>query len=177
VQKQAGAPTILFSTPDHYFDEISKISNLPVVADDLQHHSVGCYTTASKMKKNNRTAEAALATAEKMAALGSVVAGFDYPQADFTAAWKEVLFMQFHDSMAGTSLPEHYAVARGAYGYAVEVANQGITRAAETIAWQIPAQDPNSEYLVVFNPHAWDTSLNVEYDLGWEVDYKKGGKN
>jgi len=175
VQKQAGAPTILFSTPDHYFDEISKIGNLPVVVDDLQHHSVGCYTTVSEMKKNNRTAEAALATAEKMAALGSVVAGFDYPQADFTAAWKKVLFMQFHDSMAGTSLPEHYAVARGAYGYAVEVANQGITRAAEKTAWQIRAQDPNSEYLVVFNPHAWDTSLNVEYDLGWEVDYKKGG--
>jgi alpha-mannosidase len=167
MQKQTGAPTILFSTPDHYFDEVSKLDNLPVVADDLQHHSVGCYTAVSEIKKNNRITEAALATGEKMAALASVLAGCDYPKSEFTAAWKKVLLMQFHDSMAGTALPEHYVVSRHAYGYALEVANQAINLAAQKIAWQIPAQDPDSEYLVVFNPHAWDAVLNVEYDLGW----------
>jgi len=168
MQKQTGAPTILFSTPDHYFDEVSKLDNLPVVADDLQHHSVGCYTAMSEIKKDNRTTEAALATGEKMAALASVLTGSDYPKSEFTAAWKKVLFMQFHDSMAGTALPEHYVVSRHAYGYALEVANQAINLAAQKIAWQIPTQDPDSEYLVVFNPHAWDATLNVEYDLGWD---------
>jgi alpha-mannosidase len=103
-----------------------------------------------------------------------VVAGFDYPRADFTSAWKKVLFMQFHDSMAGTALPEQYVVSKHAYGYALEVANQAINRAAQKIAWQIPTPDPASEYLVVFNPHAWDALLNVEYDLGWGSDYKPG---
>jgi alpha-mannosidase len=174
MQKQTGAPTILFSTPDHYFEEVvgavrePPLQTLPVVADDLQHHSVGCYTAVSEIKKDNRTTEAALATGEKMAALASVLAGFDYPKSEFTAAWKKVLFMQFHDSMAGTALPEHYVVSRHAYGYALEVANQAINLAAQKIAWQIPTQDPDSEYLVVFNPHAWDATLNVEYDLGWD---------
>jgi len=168
MQKQTGAPTILFSTPDRYFAEVSQLDNLPVVADDLQHHSVGCYTAMSEIKKDNRTTEAALATGEKMAALASAVAGSDYPNSAFTAAWKKVLLMQFHDTMAGTALPEHYEVARHAYGYAQEVANQAINLAAQKIAWQIPAQDPESEYLVVFNPHAWDTILNVEYDMGWD---------
>jgi alpha-mannosidase len=148
---------------------VSKLAGLPVVADDLQHHSVGCYTAVSEIKKNNRVAEAALVTGEKLAALSSVVAGLEYPRADFTAAWKKVLFMQFHDSMAGTALPEHYEVARGAHEYALEVANQAIHGAAEKIAWQVPTQDPGSEYLVVFNPHAWDAMLNVEYDLSWAV--------
>jgi alpha-mannosidase len=174
MQKQAGAPTILFSTPDRYFAEIRQLNNLPVVADDLQHHSVGCYTAMSEIKKDNRTTEAALATGEKMAALASAVAGFDYPSSAFTAAWKKVLLMQFHDSMAGTALPEHYVVARHAYGYAQEVANQAINLAVQKIAWQIPTQDPDSEYLVVFNPHAWDAVLNVEYDLGWEFAYGTG---
>jgi hypothetical protein len=36
---------------------------------------------------------------------------------DFAAAWKKVLFLQFHDSLAGTALPEHYSVrAREGYG-------------------------------------------------------------
>ena len=168
MQKQTGAPTILFSTPDRYFDEVSKLDNLPLVDDDLQHHSVGCYTAMSEIKKDNRVTEAALATGEKMAALAFAVAGFDYPQGDFTAAWKKVLSMQFHDSMAGTALPEQYVVSRYAYGYAQEVANQAINLAAQKMAWQIPTGDPDSEYLVVFNPHAWDATLDVEYDLGWD---------
>jgi alpha-mannosidase len=194
MQKMPGASAVVFSTPERYFDEILEavrpaaqspratggeppLQDLPVVDDDLQHHSVGCYTAMSEIKKNNREAEAALATAEKMAALGSVVAGLGYPKADFTSAWKKVLFMQFHDSMAGTALPEQYEVSRHAYGYALEVANQAINRATEKIAWQIPTQDPSSEYLVVFNPHAWEALLNVEYDLGWGFDYKAGSQD
>jgi alpha-mannosidase len=180
MQKAPGAPSVVFSTPERYFDEVvgavrePPLQNLPVVADDLQHHSVGCYTAMSEIKKENREAEAALATGEKLAALSSVAAGFDYPKADFTSAWKKVLFMQFHDSMAGTALPEQYMVARHAYGEALEVANQAINLAAQRIAWQIPTTDPASDYLVVFNPHAWDALMNVEYDLGWGSDYKPG---
>ncbi len=113
-----------------------------MVADDLQHHSVGCYTAMSEVKKNNRAAEAALTTGEKFAALGSVVAGFDYPKADFTAAWKRVLFIQFHDSMAGTALPEHYDVAREAHGRAIDIAGQAMNKAAEKIALQVPTRRP-----------------------------------
>ena len=50
------------------------------------------------------------------------------------------------------------------------MADQAINLAAEKIAWQIPTTDPNSEYLVVFNPHAWEAKLNVEYDLGFSVE-------
>ena len=52
----------------------------------------------------------------------------------------------------------------------MDVADQAMNLAAEKIAWQIPTQDPDSEYLVVFNPHAWNAMLNVEYDLGWGFD-------
>jgi alpha-mannosidase len=166
-RKQSGAPKILFGTPESYFDDIAREKDLPVVSEDLQHHSVGCYTAVSEIKKDNRTTEAALATGEKMAALASVLVGFPYPKSDFTASWKKVLLMQFHDTMAGTALPEEYAVSHHAYGYAQEVANQAIYRAAEKIAWQIPTADPDSDYLVVFNPHAWAASLDVQYDLGW----------
>ncbi len=176
-QKQPGAPKILFSTPDSYFDDIAKGKDFPVVDDDLQHHSVGCYTAVSAIKQDNRTAEAALMTGEKMAELANVLVGFPYPKSDFSASWKKVLLMQFHDSMAGTALPEQYVVSHDAYGFAQEVANQAIYRAAEKIAWQIPSTDPDSEYLVVFNPHAWAANLNVQYDLGWGNDYGEGTQN
>ena len=164
-----GAPTLIYSTPEKYFAEIRAMSglDLPVVPDDLQHCAVGCYTAEWRIKKDNRTAEMALTTAEKLASLSSVLSGFAYPHVEFTSAWKKVLFQQFHDSLAGTALPEHYVQSRRAYGYAQEVADQAIFKSLERLAWQVPTADPQSDYLVVFNPHAWPTHLSVEYDLNW----------
>jgi len=105
-----------------------------------------------------------------MAALANALVGVPYPKADFATSWKKILLMQFHDSMAGTALPQHYVVSHNAYGFAKEVADQATYRAAAKIAWQIPATDPASEYLVVFNPHAWPAKLKVQYDLGWGFD-------
>ena len=184
-QKEPGAPKIIFSTPDQYFADVAPgfsparadlkvgatTAGFPVVDDDLQHHSVGCYTALSEIKKDNRTAEAALVTGEKMAALANVLVGFPYPKSDFSASWQKVLLMQFHDGMAGTALPEAYIVSHHAYGFAQEVADQAMYKAAAKIAWQIPTSDPDSTYLVVFNPHAWAANLNVQYDLSF------GGRN
>jgi alpha-mannosidase len=172
IQSESGAPKLLYSTPDRYFAGIREAgkSSLPTVKGDLQHHSVGCYTAESNIKKLNRTAEMALVTAEKIASVGGAAWGSAYPKTDFTAAWKRVLFLQFHDSLAGTSLPEHYmtTVPEG-YGRALDVAEQAMYMAAQKLEWQIPTTDPDSKYLVVFNPHAWETTANVEFDLGWRA--------
>ena len=127
---------------------------------------MGCYTAESSIKKGNREAEAALVTAEKLSAVGSLAWGAEYPKDEFTAAWKRVLFLQFHDSLAGTSLPEHYETARDGQGRAIDVAQQAMYLSAQRLAWQVPAIDPESSYLFVFNPHAWNTIQNIEYDLG-----------
>jgi alpha-mannosidase len=172
IQSEAGAPKLLYSTPDRYFAEIREgdASPFPTVRGDLQHHSVGCYTAESAIKKLNRTAEMALVTAEKIAAIGSAAWGAAYPRADFTAAWKRVLFLQFHDSLAGTSLPVHYqtTVPEG-YGRALDIADGAMYLAAQKLAWQVPAADPESRYLVVFNPHAWEVTAPIEYDLAWNA--------
>ncbi len=172
IRSEPGAPKLVYSTPEKYFSEIRGIKDLhlPVVQDDLQHHAVGCYTAESGIKKDNRITEMALTTAEKLASLGSVLWGYEYPQRQFDSAWKKVLFQQFHDSLAGTSLPEHYVQSRQAYGYAREVANQATSMSFEKLVWQIPTRDPQSDYLVVFNPHAWATKLDVEYDLDWRPE-------
>ncbi len=162
------APTVLYSTTERYFNEVraGDTKALPVVADDLQHHSVGCYTAECGIKKGNRAAELALTSAEKIASVGSLAWGAAYPRAEFTEAWKKVLLLQFHDSLAGTSLPEHYFTAVPAgHGYAMEVATRATYMAAQKLAWAVPTKDPDSEYLVAFNVNPWPVTANVEYDL------------
>lgn len=170
IQQEAGAPKIFYSTPNRYFSEIryKYASQLSTVSDDFQHHSVGCYTAVSSMKKGNRMAEAALVTAEKFAAIGSIVWGANYPKTDLTKAWEKVLFLQFHDSLAGTALPEHYVMARDAHGRAMDAAHDAMYTALQKLAWQIPTIDPDTKYYVVFNPHAWPVKEDIEYDFGWD---------
>lgn len=165
-----GAPTVMFSTPDRYFGEIraDKRLALPTVKDDLQHHAVGCYTAEAAIKKGNRQAEAALVTAEKTAAVGAVAWGADYPQTELAEAWKKVLFLQFHDSLAGSSLYDHSQAAREGFDHALDTAHQTMASALEKLEWQIPSAEPDCQYLVVFNPHAWPVEAGVEYDL-WDV--------
>jgi len=163
------APEVFFSTTDNYFKEVRAQKNLklPVVKDDLQHHAVGCYTAESAIKKGNRQSEAALVTAEKIAAIGSSVWGVSYPNEKLTAAWKKVLFLQFHDSLAGTSLYEHSESAREGYGFALDIAHEVTYMSVQKLEWQVPAEDPDSQYLLVFNPNAWEVHGNIEYDFNW----------
>lgn len=174
LQHEPGAPKVAFGGLDGYFDAIRRLNrqpDLPVVHDDLQHHSVGCYTAESEMKKANRESEIALISAEKLAAVGSIAWNFVYPKEAFDAAWKKVLFLQFHDSLAGTALPEHYeTAARDGHGYALSAARDAMYEAAEKLAWQIPAEDPDSRYVVAFNLQPWPVRSNLEYDFEWPTD-------
>jgi len=170
IQGENGAPELVFSTPDRYFAEVRQRSltqGIPTLADDLQHHSVGTYTAGSEIKKLNRTTEATLVAAEKISAIGNVSWGAAYPKDDFAKAWKKILLLQFHDSMAATTLPSYFEAERDGFGRARDIARDAMYSAAQRLAWQVPTTDPDSKYLVVFNPHAWATNLRIEYDLGW----------
>jgi len=169
LKTEPGAPKVFFSTLDRYFEEIKadKTIELPIVKDDLQHHAVGCYTAEAEIKKGNRKSEAALMTSEKITGIGSAVWGANYPKKEFTSAWERVLFLQFHDSLAGTSVPEHSEKARNGYGYALEIADNAVYLALQKLEWQIPTEDSESQYLVVFNPHAWEINSVIEYPLPW----------
>lgn len=183
LKTEKGAPKVFFSTIDGYFKKMweDKSLKLPVVKDDLQHHAVGCYTAEMEIKKGNRQSEAALMLAEKMAAIGSVAWKARYPKDELTASWQRVLFLQFHDSLAGTSVPDHSNTAREGYGLALDTAKQAIAMAIQKLEWQIAAEDPDSQYMVVFNPHAWEWRGVIEYDFNWgtmhrssRVDDEKG---
>ncbi|MDD9267377.1 alpha-mannosidase [Paenibacillus sp. GCM10023248] len=160
-------PKLEFSTPDAYFKEMENRNlQLPVVHDDLQHHASGCYAAHSGIKHWNRKAENRLITAEKYSALASWITGQKYP-AEFKQAWKNVLFNQFHDILAGTSLEPAYEDAMYLYGEAMAIADRSLNYAVQSLSWSIGIeQDVAMKPIVVFNPHAWESRVNVELEVG-----------
>lgn len=164
LNQSAELPRLALSSPQRFFNGVAT-NNLPIVRDELQHHARGCYSAHSAVKRWNRQAEHLLTTAEKLSVFANLLTGLAYP-ADLSHAWKQILFNQFHDILAGTSLEAAYDDARDAYGEAMAIANRAIQRAVKAMAWNIhiPPEDGMTP-LVVFNPHAWATRVPVEFEM------------
>jgi alpha-mannosidase len=163
---EPGFPRLVFSTPNQYFADVrARDLSFPVIHDELQHHASGCYSAHSGIKRWNRDAENMLLTTEKWGAIAERTTGQPYP--DLSQAWKNVLFNQFHDILAGTSLESAYGDARDMHGEAMAIAGRGLNYAVQSLAWNINIeQDERVTPIVVFNPHAWTATVEVDMDIG-----------
>ncbi|HET9380808.1 MAG TPA: glycoside hydrolase family 38 C-terminal domain-containing protein [Streptomyces sp.] len=162
-----GLPKLVLSHPEAFYERIRDREDIPVHAGELQHHGPGCYSSHSGVKEWNRRAENELQRAEKWASVARALTGEPYPLAQFTEAWKLVLFNQFHDILAGTSLRTAYDDARDDYGRARSLAAEIFNRSVQAVARRIdiPQRD-GTVPLVVFNPHPWELTADVEAEYG-----------
>ncbi|AWN21953.1 alpha-mannosidase [Deinococcus irradiatisoli] len=161
-----GLPELRLSSPDAYFEAVRDLQ-VPVWQGELTHHAVGAYAAHSGVKRWNRQAELSLIRAEKFASLATALTGLDYPQADLDRAWTRVLFNQFHDILAGTSIESAYRDAEHEYGEALSIAQHVTNAAIQRLSWrvEIPHKEGTRPY-VVWNPHPWPVRVSVEHEAG-----------
>ncbi|MCX7522840.1 alpha-mannosidase [Microbacterium sp. STN6] len=160
------------SSPRTYFDEVlargdAALASLPVRTDDLQHHAAGCYSAHSGIKAWQKRAQHAVLSAERWAAITAVHDDIAYPRDELATAWKQVLFNQFHDVLPGSAIEPSYDDARDQLGEAISIAKRIIVRAHNVLARQIDVPfDEGTQPVVVFNPHPWPVSTDVEMQYG-----------
>ena len=166
MNEEGRLPRLELSSLRRFFDGLG--DGHPTVRGELQHHAPGCYTTHSGIKRWNRRAESLLLTAEKWAAIADSLGLRPYPHAELTKAWKLLLFNQFHDTLAGTSIAPAYDDARDQIGHASSLAADAFNAAVQSIARQIRIeQEEEMRPVVVFNPHAWPLATDVEVEYTW----------
>jgi alpha-mannosidase len=141
----------------------------PVWEDELylEFHR-GCYTTHAEQKRWNRRCEGLLYQAELFASLATLSAGVNYPKPELEAAWKQVLFNQFHDILPGSSIPPVYVEANQTWQEVEHVGEEILQQSLRAIASQIhlPAPPhPEAQPIVVFNPLNWKRSEVVAISL------------
>ncbi len=182
----------VYATADEYFDAVRE-NDMPVVTDDLQFHAKGCYSACSMIKKNNRKSEHAMAAAEAYSVLSGKLANTPYPSAEFTRAWKNILFNQFHDIMGGCSIQPAYENAAMQHGETQAIADRAMNFACQQISWNIdtigdaPFRPDKPGWgagwtnegvgtpIVVFNSHPWDvTAFVTVHDLPKRVTDETG---
>lgn len=149
-------PVMEMETTENFFRQVKNNGKeYPEFIGDLQHHASGCYSVLSRVKRENRRAEDKLVEAEGWSSIAKAVEGQPYPE-DFKKAWKGVLFNQFHDILAGTSIPSAYEDASYLFGQAMAVGQESLNYAIQAISWDIDIEeDVTMRPIVVFNSHAW----------------------
>ena len=155
-------PTVKFGTVEGFFDRAAERQH-PVVARELQYHARGCYSAYSPIKTLNRRGEESLLMAEKWAAVASFY-GLPYPVQKFEHAWQQLLFNQFHDILAGSSIASAYEDSRNEIGEALAVGGRAVYSALQTITARIDTRREGREAeapirRVRYSPESWTVDL------------------
>lgn len=105
-------PVVKLNKARAFFEElelrVSGNSRLPVWSGELylEYHR-GTYTAQGHNKRNNRLAELMLRSLE-IRSLQAQNCGMEYPKEIINAVWKDVLTLQFHDILPGSSVRKVY---------------------------------------------------------------------
>jgi alpha-mannosidase len=160
-------PALVMSGPEPFFRAAEALAHeLPVIRDELQYHSRGCYSAVSEVKRENRQVENLLLTAERITSVASALGLCETPREDLSAAWRLALFNQFHDVLAGTSIRPAYDDARADYAEAKLLAGRWLRRALHRIAATVDTSG-EGQAAVVFNPTAEPRTEVVELDIAY----------
>ena len=168
--EQREAVEASFTSPSEFFKWLEKLAEhaeLPVWRGELylQYHR-GTYTTQARFKKIHREVEVCLLEAERIASVASWY-GYPYPKAKLRELWLKLLFNQFHDILAGSSIPEVYERAERELEEVRDEARRVAMESAKYLASGISAP-PNSP--VAFNTLMWDRvaviAVDGDFDIG-----------
>ena len=124
-----GSAKVRWEHPDAFFERAREELTAHATSDSavwvgelyLELHRA-TLTSQHKTKQGNRRNEQLLVEAEAWAATASARTGADYPYDELDALWQQVLLLQFHDILPGTSvawvhreaMAQHAAITEGA---------------------------------------------------------------
>jgi len=159
-------PALRYSSVAGYLDVV-RSRRLPSWNGEMHMHAPGCFSAVSALKAANRRAEQALVGAEMWSAAASTVTRRRPDTAAFEEAWKHVLFNQFHDILAGTSLKVACSDAIRQFGIAIHGAAVESNAAKQQISRRIDTRG-EAQPLVAFNnlPFGFDGVMETE-DTGF----------
>jgi len=154
-----------FSTVDEFYAEAeAKRDLMPLVDYELQKTFPGCYSVMHDVKQVQHRGERMLEQAEELAlAFGTDDASTDASIERINTAWHDLAFTQFHDILAGTSVPSSYISTRHMQGRAGIMAEEEIVRISRRHARaSLPGEDVQRLVALNGSEHAFDGHVECE---------------
>lgn len=171
---------IIQSDFDTYAKEfILENINLPVIDKTLGNSMTGCYTSQIRIKKKHRELENLYFTVEQMATTCYAQGLMEYPEEILTRALKDLLLIEFHDAIPGSSIRNVEESALRIAEHAIEeLINLRMECFFKLVQGQKKAE--HKVYpIMVYNPHPYDIQeiISCEYTMAeqnWEPHWTEG---
>ena len=157
--------TLRFGVPTDFESVVAKRPDRPVVAGELNPVFQGVYSSRIEIKQWMRDLERTLTTAEKLAAIASVL-GFPAPNGDLNRAWEPVLFNQAHDLSSGTMVDKVYEDTLRGYQFSKSLSDEMVETGIGEIASKIDTRMEGIP-IIVFNSVGWSRNDIAEVEIGF----------
>jgi alpha-mannosidase len=158
-------PSLKFSTADAFFADLNQRHDVEIPDWNgelyFQYHR-GVFTTQSETKRRVRETEEKLLDTEKYASL-ALLYGRSYPHEEFTAAWKGLLFDQFHDIMPGSGIAVNYLDAKRDLEGVGRMGDEILRHSIGELSARINTQQTGTP-IVVYNSLSWQRTDVVEVE-------------
>ncbi len=168
---------VLHSTPENFFADVQSCGMpLPEHAADLNMWAPGCYTSQVRIKQKYRQTENALFAAEKMCTHAAAIGRIDYPEKEIGEALYDLLTVQFHDILPGSSIQSAEEMALRMLDHALELLSRVRMKAYIALADGEPEAPTGEIPVLVYNPHPYPVVEDIacEFmlaDQNWSGTY------
>ncbi|MBQ3095022.1 MAG: alpha-mannosidase, partial [Clostridia bacterium] len=157
--------TVIHSTPEQYFAELREKGDLPRHEGDLNAWAVGCYTSQVRIKQKHRLLESQLYSTERMCVHAAEALGIPYPKAELEAAQYDLVTVEFHDSLPGSSIQPVEEMCLRMIDHGLEICSRIRARAFFALcAGQKEARDGEIPILC-YNPHPYEVEDDFEVEF------------
>jgi alpha-mannosidase len=161
-----------FSTPQAFFEAVrERIDDLPEVEDELQHTFPGCYSAMHVVKQRQYRNEHLLDRCERF--VDAFVTDRDEAASHaerIDRAWEDLLFTQFHDILAGTSIPSAYESVEALQGRARATGEEILYEASRRWARRdLPPHEDHEILVVNTDPEPFAGEVELEPWLDFDA--------
>ncbi len=168
--------TLVHSTPEMYIDEANAKHTLPKYDKSLNPWAVGCYTSQVRIKQKYRQAENMLFFAESICSHAASCGLIEYPEKEIAESIYDILLVQFHDILPGTSVQPAEESALRTLDHALEILSRIKARAFFALAAGQKKAPEDKIPVFIYNPYPYPVSGDfvgefMLWDQHWEPDF------
>ncbi len=153
---------VIHSTPEAYFADIrARGVELPAHAADMNMWAPGCYTSQVRIKQKYRLLENTLFMVEKMYTHLVSIGKGSYPERAFGEVLYDLLTVQFHDILPGSSIQPAEELALRMLDHGQEILTRLRMRAFMALSAEEPEAPTGEIPVLVYNPHPYPVTEDI----------------
>ena len=147
---------VLHSTEEGYFKELWEKKELPVFDKSLNPWAPGCYTSQIRVKQKYRLAENTYFLTESMCSHASSLGLMEYPESKLAEAIYDIITVQFHDMLPGSSIQPAEEMCIRMLDHAIEILSRIKAQAFFALASGQKKAPEDKIPVFVYNPYPYE---------------------